>query len=197
MATSRAISGALIPSPRVPRTAETLEERIAFFAARRLKLNPRKIAPNARLREDLGLTDDDAIEFFEAYSQEFQVDIDSLFSRYWARHFGPFGIGWGTLVLMFLTASSAGFLAGFGVPREAWLIWASLSLLELVVLQGYPFLSPELTLVPIRLTDLAKAARQGFWYEPSTSGRRRHSVPRREKDPAAFGPTLVRPSRSA
>ena len=197
MATSPAINGTRVLSPHALRTAETLEERIAFFAARRLSVNPRRVTGEARLREDLGLADDDAIEFFEAYSTEFNVDTDSLFSRYWARHFGPFGIGWGTLFLMFLTAGSAGFLAGFGAPPEAWLIWASLSLLELVVMQGFPFLSPELNLVPIRVSDLVKAARQGFWYEPNFSGRRHRSSSRSKQDPAAFGPILVRHSRSA
>lgn len=197
MATSPAINGALVPGQRALRTAETLEERIAYFAARRLNVNPRRATGEARLREDLGLSDDEAIEFFEEYSAEFQVDIDTLFSRYWARHFGPFGIGWGTLFLMFLTAGSAGFLAGFGAPGEAWLIWASLSLLELVVMQGFPFLSPELNLVPIRVSDLVRAARQGFWYEPNHSGRRHRSTSRRKSDPAAFGPILVRDQRSA
>ena len=193
MATSPAINGPRIQGPRALRPAGKLEERVGYFVARQLHVNPRKVTSDARLREDLGLSDDDAIEFFEAYSAEFHVDIDSLFSRYWARHFGPFGIGWGTLFLMFLTASSAGFLAGFGAPREAWLIWASLSLLELVVMQGYPFLSPELNLVPIRVSDLVKAARQGFWYEPNNSGRRRHSdSANRQRDPA-FGPILVPP----
>ncbi len=72
-----------------------------------------------RLREDLGLNDDEAIEFFEAFSAHFHVDVDALFSRYWARHFGVYGLSWGSLILMFLTAASAGFLAGFGVLREA------------------------------------------------------------------------------
>ncbi|HZO56367.1 MAG TPA: DUF1493 family protein [Bryobacteraceae bacterium] len=191
MATSPATNGPRIQSPRILSPVEKLEERVAFFAARQLHVNPRRVTNDSRLREDLGLSDDDAIEFFEAYSAEFHVDIDSLFSRYWARHFGPFGIGWGTLFLMFLTASSAGFLAGISAPREAWLLWASLSLLELVVMQGYPFLSPELNLVPIRVSDLVKAARQGFWYEPS-NGRRRRSASHRHRDPA-FGPILVPP----
>ena len=192
MATSPATNGPRIQSPRILSPVEKLEERVAFFAARQLHVNPRRVTNDSRLREDLGLSDDDAIEFFEAYSAEFHVDIDSLFSRYWARHFGPFGIGWGTLFLMFLTASSAGFLAGISAPREAWLLWASLSLLELVVMQGYPFLSPELNLVPIRVSDLVKAARQGFWYEPNNFGRRRSASANRQRDPA-FGPILVPP----
>ena len=195
MATSPAVNR--VQSPRVGRASETLEERIAFFAAHRLRVNPRRVTADARLREDLGLIDDDALEFFEAYSAEFHVDIDALFSRYWARHFGPFGIGWGTLILMFLTAASAGFLAGFGVSREVWLLWASLTFLEIVVMQGFPFLAPELNLVPIRVSDLVKAARQGFWYEPNLSGRRHRSSTRRPKDPAAFGPVLVKQSRGA
>jgi hypothetical protein len=193
VATSPATNGARIQSPRILSPTEKLEERVAFFAARQLHVNPRRVTNDSRLREDLGLSDDDAIEFFEAYSAEFHVDIDSLFSRYWARHFGPFGIGWGTLFLMFLTASSAGFLAGISAPREAWLLWASLSLLELVVMQGFPFLSPELNLVPIRVSDLVKAARQGFWYEPSNGRRRRRAASAsRQRDPA-FGPILVPP----
>ena len=199
MATFPAINRPVIQRPPALKPPETLEERLAFFVAHRLQINPRVVTSNSRLREDLGLSDDDALEFFEAYSAEFRVDVDSLFSRYWARHFGPFGIGWGTLFLMFLTAGSAGFLAGFGAPREAWLIWASLSLLELVVMQGYPFLAPEVNLVPIRVHDLAKAARQGFWYEPNFSGRRRRSASsnRRQPDPAAFGPVLVRSGRGS
>jgi len=194
-----------IHSPEVRRTrarkpAGSLDRRIVDFTAHRLQANPDKVTQEARLREDLGLTDDEAMEFFEAYSAEFKVDVDWLFSRYWVRHFGPFGIGWGSLILMFLTAGSAGLLAGFAAPREAWLLWASLTLLELVVLRGFPFTAPELNLVPIRVSDLARAARLGFWFEPGRSGRRRHSPLRRRKDKdqashqPAFGPILVRPA---
>lgn len=198
VATSPAINGAFDPGPRPAVAPASLEDRVSLFVAGRLNRNPRRLQLDLRLREDLDLHDDEAIEFFEEFSRQFHVDVDALFSRYWARHFGVYGLSWGSLVLMFLTAASAGFLAGYGAPREAWLLWASLSLLELVVLQGMPFLSPELNLIPIRISDLVHAARHGFWSEPGIL-QSRHRSRRRERGTggSAPAPVLLPPSKSA
>lgn len=198
MATSPAINSHFGPGRRQAVEPASLEERVSLFVARRLGRNPRRMELGQRLREDLGLNDDEAIEFFEAFSAHFHVDVDALFSRYWARHFGVYGLSWGSLILMFLTAASAGFLAGYGVPREAWLLWLSVALLELVVFQGLPFLSPELNLAPIRVSDLVRAAKHGFWHEPGIVTSRRSS-PRdtgRRACPSPQ-PILLPPSKSA
>lgn len=152
--------------------AEMLEERVIHFTSQQLGVPVSRVTPVARLREDLGLDDDAAVAFFEEFGRQFDVNLDTLFGRYWARHFGPLGLSWGSLGLASLAVASAGFLLGLDASFDAWLLWTSCVLLETVALGGAPFLSAGINLTPVRVSDLAASAHSGFWCE---GGRRVHS----------------------
>lgn len=47
-----------------------------------------EISPSTRLQHDLGMDGDDAVDFFDQFSRQFNVDIDAL-KEDWALHFGP------------------------------------------------------------------------------------------------------------
>jgi acyl carrier protein len=61
-------------------------EQMADFVAETTHYPRAKITLDTGLRGDVGMDGDDAAEFFEAYLQEFGVDLSSL---RWDRHFGP------------------------------------------------------------------------------------------------------------
>lgn len=165
MAASIASSSVLIRSAPARRDAGLLEARVARFTACHLGVPAARVTQAARLREDLGLNDDAAIVFFEEFGRQFGVNLDTLFGRYWARHFGPLGLSWGSFGLMALAVASAGFLLGFGASVDAWLLWASLVLLECFALGGAPFLNAGFNLTPVRVSELVASARSGFWCE--------------------------------
>lgn len=71
-----------------------IEEAVIAFIARQTSARIQKLTLQTRLAEDLGVAGDDAIELFEGFSEEFQVDLSDF---QYDRHFGPEGsdlIGW-------------------------------------------------------------------------------------------------------
>ncbi len=67
----------------------TLEARIIIFIVEQTNANLEKISLETRLAEDLGIDGDDALEFFENFSQEFQVDLSNFqFDKYFGYEAG-------------------------------------------------------------------------------------------------------------
>ena len=67
---------------------EDVFKRVESFV---LKFRPRRKGPlsaDTRLLDDLGMDADDAVEFMEAFSEEFNVDMSEFEFK---RHFGPEG----------------------------------------------------------------------------------------------------------
>lgn len=153
-------------------SAEFLTSDIIRYISKRMNVPEARIKPHSRLVQDLGMTADEALDFFEDFSRDYHVNLDSLFSRYWQRHFGGHGMGLDTLLSLFLCAAPAGFLAGFGVSLDGWLLYCSLILFWGIAMRGWPFFRRQECAVPIRPRDLAISVRLGRWYEPP-SGRKR------------------------
>jgi acyl carrier protein len=68
----------------------TLESEIIDFAAHETGVKANKVALSTRLLQDLGMDGDDAVEFFDLFSDKFKVDLSQL-SQHWHHHFGPEG----------------------------------------------------------------------------------------------------------
>jgi acyl carrier protein len=65
---------------------ENISLQVNSFIASRLNVSLETLMPDTRLREDLGVDGDDAIEFLEDFAETFGVDMtDFRFSK----HFGP------------------------------------------------------------------------------------------------------------
>jgi hypothetical protein len=69
----------------------TLESQIIDFAAHETGVRANNVAIGTRLLQDLGMDGDDAVEFFNLFSDKFNVDLSRLL-QHWHHHFGPEGI---------------------------------------------------------------------------------------------------------
>jgi hypothetical protein len=67
-----------------------LEARIIGFVAEERGMKPQRIILSSRLYHDLGMDGDDAVEFFEKFGKDFNVDLSPL-REHWSEHFGPEG----------------------------------------------------------------------------------------------------------
>lgn len=65
-----------------------LLDRIRSFTAKELGCKLYKISIDTRLRWDLGMVGDDAVEFFEAFAREFEIPLESLQGLDMRKHFG-------------------------------------------------------------------------------------------------------------
>jgi acyl carrier protein len=75
-----------------------LQQEIFALICDRQGIELKDISLDKSLNFDLGVDGDDAVELFEAYAEQFQVDISAL-GQEWDRYFGPeagfslFGVG--------------------------------------------------------------------------------------------------------
>jgi hypothetical protein len=65
------------------------EERVMQFTAQRWPVRKgRSLTTETRLAQDLGMDGDDAVDFFDAFQQDFGVDLEDL-HMHWDQHFSP------------------------------------------------------------------------------------------------------------
>ncbi len=69
---------------------ESIEDRVFAFVARELSEPREKLALSTTLLDDLGMDDDDAVEFFQHFAKEFSVDVRMLGTD-WHYYIGPEG----------------------------------------------------------------------------------------------------------
>jgi acyl carrier protein len=67
----------------------SLSERVRAFVAEQCGVPLNRIEPPTTLFGDLGVDGDDAVQFFQAFAREFEVDVSGLDLT---RHFGPEGV---------------------------------------------------------------------------------------------------------
>jgi acyl carrier protein len=65
-----------------------MNEHLTAFVSEQTGVRPTRLTQRTRLFHDLGMDGDDAVEFFEAFACEFDVDLSGM---EWNRHFGPEG----------------------------------------------------------------------------------------------------------
>lgn len=93
----------------------SLEEKIIEFVAEQTGVSKSKITLDTCLLDDLGIDGDDGIDFFDAFSSEFKVDLSELNL---ARHFGPEGPGFaGFLFLLLLPLYFLGYLVKWLIKK--------------------------------------------------------------------------------
>lgn len=148
------------------RMQQNTEQEVIELLARFSSWESREISPELSLFHDLGMDGADASDFFEAFSQQFSVDLSSLYLD-WNRYFKP--DGW-TTKDVFKTTSGI-FLIGipvvimtsaFGLPQWASNILGLLALLVwLIPLRAWPW-KPQIVL-PISVRDLVLAATSRRW----------------------------------
>lgn len=147
---------------------DPLELRVLAFTARQRGIAEEKVDLLSRLREDLGLDGEDAVVFFEAFSQEFNVNLDALRGKRWKRHFAPARhpaagarVAAFILLTLFLTAS---ILSGYFGWTSLWFL--VLAAIWLFGSQAWPISWLWPATIPITVQDLVDAAAAGRWVKP-------------------------------
>jgi hypothetical protein len=144
--------------------ALTLEDRVIEFTANRIPAAAGRISLDSRLLQDLGLDGEDAIEFFEAYDDEFDVDLSVLIEQNWKRHFGAVGgVRWGIVAGFFVCFVISEILERLIRPVPQWMTYLALILIWAGLMQFWPFGARPPALVPITVRDLVEAARAREW----------------------------------
>ncbi len=140
------------------------EGRVLDFVVRQTDAR-RPLHPSDRLGEDLGIDGDEAVDFFQAFEAEFEVDLEPLY-RNWVRHFGPEGFPLSVGLVMVVIASAVGVLAALArLPK-----WLAIGL-GLAAVLGWLFglrtwpLNRGKTWTPVAIDDLIRAAEAGRWPE--------------------------------
>jgi hypothetical protein len=141
-----------------------LEDRIIAFTAKERGMKPNRISLSSRLNHDLGMDGDDAIEFFEKFSKDFEVDVGEL-KEHWSDHFGPEGTGvpLGALAVIGISVVLGDLLHRF---IQWGPIWAWMIALMFVFGWGYlKFLTDHGHdgIMPVTVEDLVIAAKTGTW----------------------------------
>jgi len=139
---------------------EVQREVIALVAKER-GLARDNVKLSSRLRRDLGMDGDDAVEFFQEFEERYGVDLSPLYRR-WDRHFGPEGYGnpRAFLIAIALLFSPLPLLP-FGVsPVWVWGIAIVALLLWRWPLRWWPWRD---TTIAVSVQDLVTAAETGKW----------------------------------
>jgi hypothetical protein len=82
---------------------DDIHERVLRLVSEERGIELTKLNLSDRLCVDLGMDGDDAVEFFESFAAEFNVDCSEVQSR-WSDYFGPEGV---VLPPAFLVVSAA------------------------------------------------------------------------------------------
>jgi hypothetical protein len=95
-----------------------IEESVLRSVSRERGIRLAKLNLSDRLRVDLGMDGTDAVEFFESYATEFNVDCSDLQDR-WDDYFGPEAAPWlpGTKAVFITGSVVLGILIAILFPR--------------------------------------------------------------------------------
>lgn len=141
---------------------DSIEERVYALLVEELHVPREKLAANKTLSHDLGMEGDDAVEFFEKFGHEFQVDFSGLYQD-WSRYFAAEGVSPAAVLIML----GPGALIGFGMERLFARLptWIGFSLGMLIWL--FPFLYflrwRSRRSLQISIQDLMDCANEGRW----------------------------------
>lgn len=162
--------GNLAPdSPSMPHSE--IEQSILAFVARETGRNPKRLALNSRLAQDIGVVGDDAVELFEKFGEKYGVDLTALFQN-WDHHFLPEGSrpGIGCMIAAGAAAILVDLLHRAYPPIPAWAWMIALPIACLFVHAKF-FAEPD-DCVPITIQELVDAAISRTWdrhYEPQAT----------------------------
>ena len=140
---------------------DTLEERVLEFVSRECKVKRRKISLASRVSQDFGIDGHDAVEFFERFAREFDVELLPLQEK-WPDYFAPEGgPGWPFIVVCVVS-----YLIGAIIQHFVGWPPALLSALLLVVLWIWPLKTwpfPRGNFGEITVRDLLNSATTHYW----------------------------------
>ena len=122
---------------------------------------PRKpFSLSDRLERDLGLTGDDADEFFDRVHECFGTDFTKLLER-WTQHFDPEGLSPWLLIGFFLVAMSGSTVADAIGLSGLWALVIVIPMLLALVLAFQRW--PRNRRAPITVGEVVAAVERGSW----------------------------------
>jgi hypothetical protein len=145
-----------------------LEGQVVALVVEETHINAKKVHLDSRLSEDIGMESDDAVEFFEKFSEKFHVDLTVL-GDHWDQHFLPEGVGVSSLGCMVVIG--VGVVAG-GLLHQAfkWIPdWMAMIVLVALFcwiygwIYGKLFGEPQNEKISITVRDLVEAASSCKW----------------------------------
>lgn len=141
---------------------KTLEERVIDFTASEVGGKGHKVLHETRLAQDLGVDGDDAVEFFEKFSDRFEVDLQDL-HFHWDSHFAPEGtqLSLGSMIVLAGCGVAGVAIGEFVGVLPSW-AWAIL-LLGIAFFVYQRWFAEEDSSIPVTVADLIDAARAGRW----------------------------------
>jgi hypothetical protein len=80
-------------------SVDDLELKVRRFVSDKLGVRLDRVHPTSTLGKDFGMGGDEAVEFFDAYAETFQVDITAVRAE-WSEFFGPEGSGPSALLFL-------------------------------------------------------------------------------------------------
>lgn len=144
-------------------SVNSIEERVLEFVAGETGVRRRKLKLTTRLREDIRMDGEDAVEFFQAFAIMFDTDLSPLWNN-WETDFGPEAVSSWPTIRALIASVLVAILAGSAIPgipmwallAAAVAIWFGLSRLQIAG-GGDPDMQP------ITVQDLVDAAMTRRW----------------------------------
>lgn len=147
------------------------EDRIIEFTAAERSMKRKDILLSSCLSHDLGMDGDDAVEFFEKFGKDFNVDLELLW-QHWRLHFGPefSGPSLGSIV-----AIVACVVVGDLLHRTFHRIPGWAAMIALIVVAGWAHFRfftdrDREGAIPVTVQDLVEAAKAGKWVKQFDDG---------------------------
>jgi Protein of unknown function (DUF1493) len=143
--------------------SDDLQDSIIEFTAEERGMKRKDILLSSCLSHDLGLDGDDAVEFFEKFGKDFNVDLELLW-RHWQRHFAPEFSGPSLASIVVIVACV---VVGDLLHRAFHQIpgWVAMIALIVVVVWTYNrfFADRNSDEIPVTVGDLIDAAKARKW----------------------------------
>ena len=141
-----------------------LEQRIIAFTADEIGMSREEVRLDSRLLHDLGMDGDDAIEFFEKFSETFHVELDVLGNN-WERHFGPEGLHPAYIAFIAFVGVAVGIAGLLHEAVQIVPIWAwCIPLVPAAIWSCVKTVGVDPRIMPITVQDLVDAAIAGKWW---------------------------------
>lgn len=153
-----------------------VEEAIRRILVERHAVPARRVRPDARLVEDIGLDGDDAVEFVQEIERKFGTDLSGL-HRDWHCRFGPEGLGWRAGLGAFVApAIVLALLLARSTVAESWAALVTVGVAaSLCWLLARRSRCPARE--PITIADIADAVRRGAWQPRGVTAQKPSGTP--------------------
>lgn len=140
---------------------QATDAEIIDFIAQERGLPRHKVTLSSRLRHDLGMDGEDAVEFFQDFERRYDANLTALY-KHWGQHFGPEGFGSPTMFLIGLVLVCLPIpLIPLGIsPVAVWGIELAAVILWLWPLKQWPLKDRT---IPVTVQDVVVAARTKQW----------------------------------